>query len=793
MGTLGWYVLMRTTGRFVLMLLVFMAVLVGGQLALALGRGSPPEACVAILEPAALIAVSLALPLSLATAFLVVIGAMNRDGEFRALASCGISHYSVIFQLTPLLLLGIFLSALLSNVVLPRGTANMRANQSKLIQAAISEKVAKHDSIDVPELNVEAWANSATGHQLNEVFMFVDRRSDDQSQVREISTIFAPTASWHLSKGEVVMHMPRVQLLRTQYPDPNKVAEDDKVSSNGSIIHADLAHYNYIVPTQNANRGVDPESMSTAQLASLLHNWEPGKYKLSIFNNARLWFQLRFFIPLSLIAFVVLAVGLGLIFATADNLFGVVVIVLVVTGSTFPAIQFVKTQIDHPDVLHPAWLLWPPVGALLLLGAAMIWKPLTFQALFARPRLLFAKLKRRSLNTSKRLIALSHVESTLTEPTTGKFGKKMTGFVLRRNMLTLDKFIGGLGISRWIVVMTLGTFLIILVEFMTKMGPYVKLLGTSSWYLLPLYFLLRIPEFLLLWMPLSVVVAALLIAGPMLRQGTVMVLSASGIPPRRVFAGLIALALMVGLFSFVLKDQIVPRLDTWTAQTDAKIRAKTRNVSSAKKKKSTRPKTNPAGWSSGDCFWCAQDADPASGVFYQVAVFMGSANGSAEKLARADSLEWQTDHWQLNQVVIVSNDKRTVLPEASVEQAGLQLEYDPERLALAIRPDSSKTSTELMQSSGEKAVRIVLHRLLFSMLPFLCLLFALPRFISWENRFKMGANTIKSLLTALVPVAAVFLLGKLLISSTVEPLMLGLIVTILLLATGVWRWRAMRL
>lgn len=82
LDTLARYILKRTTLRFLLLFAVFMGVMVGGQIALLLGRGVPPEACLPMVEAMSLLSVPIALPVSLATAILVVIGGMVQDGSF---------------------------------------------------------------------------------------------------------------------------------------------------------------------------------------------------------------------------------------------------------------------------------------------------------------------------------------------------------------------------------------------------------------------------------------------------------------------------------------------------------------------------------------------------------------------------------------------------------------------------------------------------------------------------------------------------------------------------------------
>ena len=95
MGTLSRYLLLRATGRFALLLMVFLGIIAGGQIALAINKGVPPDALGPALLGMCLLAMPLALPLALTTAVLVTMGGLQRDGELRALAASGIAPASV--------------------------------------------------------------------------------------------------------------------------------------------------------------------------------------------------------------------------------------------------------------------------------------------------------------------------------------------------------------------------------------------------------------------------------------------------------------------------------------------------------------------------------------------------------------------------------------------------------------------------------------------------------------------------------------------------------------------------
>src|SRR4051812_5988313 len=117
--TLGLYVLRRAGGRFVLLLALFIGIIVGGNLGALVARGVPPEELIGVVHTMVLAALPISLPLAMATAVLLAIGTMNRDGELRALASCGISQVAVVARLGPLIAVGVAIAAALWHVVMP--------------------------------------------------------------------------------------------------------------------------------------------------------------------------------------------------------------------------------------------------------------------------------------------------------------------------------------------------------------------------------------------------------------------------------------------------------------------------------------------------------------------------------------------------------------------------------------------------------------------------------------------------------------------------------------------------
>lgn len=370
--TLSRYILQRTTARFLLLFAVFMGVLVGGQIALLLGRGVPPEACLPMIQAIGLLSVPVALPVALATAILVVIGSMVQDGEFRALASSGVSHRRVLVRLIPLILGAITLCGLLTHVVMPLGIADMRANKGRLLQTAIASKVAEGESMITNDRGMGVWAQSADGAHLDGVRALLTRGD-------EFIAIYAPRARWVLAAQGIHLECEDVQML---VRNPGK-----------QVMTLDTSRYAYLFDTTlNRRDELNPDSLSTARVMELADLVPGPDEKQDVYNNARLTLQFRYFLPLSLIAFALLAMGLGLAFGTDQNLLGVIIIVVVVAAVVYPTFGYVKTRTELPQI-NPGFLLWPPAVVVGLFGWWMAWRPERAKEILAAPFQWLASLR----------------------------------------------------------------------------------------------------------------------------------------------------------------------------------------------------------------------------------------------------------------------------------------------------------------------------------------------------------------------------------------------------------------
>ena len=204
-----------------------------------------------------------------------------------------------------------------------------------------------------------------------------------------------------------------------------------------------------------------------------------------------------------------------------------------------------------------------------------------------------------------------------------------------------------------------------------------------------------------------------------------MVLSSSGVAPRRVFRQVLFLAIFAGVIGLVTKDQIETRSSPMANLIEERMKEQARNKVLG---------LYPTGWRFGEYFWCGEPVDVRAGIFRNVAAFYDPAIAKGRLSMMAEELRWREGRWVLNNAVVVSGNRQQLFTEASPEKIGFSLGYDRHELFLVLRPDRVKTARELLGTPGARPWRILVQRFGSALLPLLCLLFALPRFIRWDER-----------------------------------------------------------
>ncbi len=361
--TLARHVLTQCGARFLLLFAIFLLVLVGGQLGIFISQGVPPEACLPIVEQLVEISLPIALPLALATAILVIIGAMNQDGELRALASSGVSHLAVVVRVLPLVGVAMAACLALTHIIMPSAVAGIRGAKGRLAQTLIAQKVAIDEAV-MEKGGVSVWVGAADGDQLTDIRALVTRSGG------EFIAVFAPHAHWSLSSKGINLVFEDAQLMQRR--------------ADGRLTTIDAPVWPYLWEGDQGTGQSEPDGMPTARVIELVeHPPAPGADP-SNYNNARLTLQFRFFLPASLLAFALLAIGIGLTYGTSQNLPGVVIMVVVVALTIYPAFGYVKTNVSHAQI-NPGWLLWPPAGAVAALGLWLLWRPDRSREIIAMP------------------------------------------------------------------------------------------------------------------------------------------------------------------------------------------------------------------------------------------------------------------------------------------------------------------------------------------------------------------------------------------------------------------------
>jgi lipopolysaccharide export LptBFGC system permease protein LptF len=348
-------------------------------------------------------------------------------------------------------------------------------------------------------------------------------------------------------------------------------------------------------------------------------------------------------------------------------------------------------------------------------------------------------------------------------------------------MKILDRHLIAIGLQRWLLVLFLGTFLIMLGDFIAQVGSYLSALFSARWWMFLAYEAVRLPTFIGTWLPLSTLVAAMLTAAPLINQGTLTALGAAGIAPARVFRVFMILGIVTGAASFLINDQVAPRLMPLADRLE---------LAMSGKGDLRLDRDRAAGWRSGASLWSAANGRPAAAIFGNVAVFRAD---SSHRMLSAQRLIWEGDGWMLIDGVVVEGESQQAFAKARPAELGFELRFDRQALINVLRADDSRTSDELIATHAKRRYQILCYRIAVALLPLLCLLYGLPRFVRWIDRTRLPVVGAKSVLWALLPLLAVGLLARLLVSAGAQPVFLAVGIIGVTATIGYLRWHRMAL
>ena len=344
-------------------------------------------------------------------------------------------------------------------------------------------------------------------------------------------------------------------------------------------------------------------------------------------------------------------------------------------------------------------------------------------------------------------------------------------------MKILTSVIAREALHRWVQVLVFGTGMVLFGDFVGKLGFNLSVLFSEHWWRLFVYYACLAPEFLATWLPLSVLVAAMFTAGPMLKHGTLMALSAAGIPPKRVLAPFLVLGILAGLLGTLLSDQAMPRLEPFAERVRARM----------KPNGSANIEARSVGWRTDEGYWIAAAALPEAGIFRQVAIF----SQGGRRIVGVEKLAWTPTGWQFNEVDVIEGDRHAYYEQITPEQLAIPLQRDRLGMAELLRPDSSRTTYEMYQSKAPRAFAILCQRLADFLQPLLCLLIGLPAFVRWSAREHLARAAMTAVGFALIPIGGILVLDRLLIAVGTRPLLLSIGVLGALCSIAWVRWRRM--
>jgi hypothetical protein len=259
-------------------------------------------------------------------------------------------------------------------------------------------------------------------------------------------------------------------------------------------------------------------------------------------------------------------------------------------------------------------------------------------------------------------------------------------------------------------------------------------------------------------------------------------LCAAGIAPARALRATLLVALGSGLLGVVLADQVVPRLLPALSRVEAALEDRERADDSGR----------AVAWRSRDTLWSVQHALGDAARYDGVAAVRG------DRVILAASLHFDAGAWHLSGI-----DAADALGAAQVlgrtadaatpAQLGLDAPPPPDELAERLRPDHERPSHDLFASRAPRRWAILVERLMAGIVPALCLLFALPRFIRFDDRHRPALAAMRAALWAVPPLLGVVLLNRLLLATTAQPVLFAIGLAGVLTTIGVLRWRRMAL
>jgi lipopolysaccharide export LptBFGC system permease protein LptF len=346
-------------------------------------------------------------------------------------------------------------------------------------------------------------------------------------------------------------------------------------------------------------------------------------------------------------------------------------------------------------------------------------------------------------------------------------------------MSVLDHHLGTLAVVRWAQALVLGTGLLLLGDLIARLGFLLRALGRGQGLDVLQHYAVRTPEMLALWLPVAPLVAGMLTAAPMRRDGTLVALCAAGLAPARIYRGLLMVGVASGIVAWALADRLLPALAPRAEAVEARLDGDLSGGAA---------RARAAGWRTAQGQWSAAAAYPGQGRYAGIAV----RTVRPERLVVAERMEWSAAGWTLHGVLVIQDQRTRTMAWAAPAALGLEPPPPRDDLATGLRPVRDIPGHELRLDRRQGQAEAV-SRLLRGLLPAAVLAWGLATFLSAYGRRHPGMAVAMALAAAAGPVVLVLVTDRLLLASRTPVAVLGLTAAALLILPTWWRWRSMRL
>lgn len=340
-----------------------------------LHKGAPLSAVLAFIPFQLLYTSPTLVPLALCTAILSIIGRMREDGELIALRSVGISAWYVIRGIFPLIIiLGIMLS-FIQHILLPDIALTIRQGKSELIRRGISTRINRGEPI---------WEESSRGRMLM-------ARSTDGLNLHHIiahnsapdrnTFIYAPRGTWRFL-NDLHLECEQVRFIDIRHANDKKAPS----ISTGSIpISSQIIQSGDMPPRQKDKPDVKNFTQLSKDIDSLkqqlrdlrkpgysIHD-RPHRHTQESLRDHQLVWHTRVAIPFAMIAYFLLAAGLGLSMPVKNRMLAIFIGTLLIVINILPGLLAVKGMGQYLR-FNPGILVWLPNTFTAIAGGILIWR-----------------------------------------------------------------------------------------------------------------------------------------------------------------------------------------------------------------------------------------------------------------------------------------------------------------------------------------------------------------------------------------------------------------------------------